>query len=147
MSIGLLGTNFSENSIEILIFSFKKMRFKMLSTKVAAILSRRRWLNFIPGNHIPTDVCTRYGMSKFLWQASHREALIFFQWYFKTKILYFHDNSKHHKIPKTHTVQQVTYMVSLHTLQATAILGCFLESVFLRISLQSSHLICWIVYQ
>ena len=31
--IGPLGTNFSENLIEILIFSFKKMRLKMLSAK------------------------------------------------------------------------------------------------------------------
>ena len=31
--------------MKILIFSFKKMRFKMSSVKVAAILSRGRWVN------------------------------------------------------------------------------------------------------
>ena len=38
--IGPLGTNFSEISIEILTFSIKKMRFKVLSAKMVAILSR-----------------------------------------------------------------------------------------------------------
>ena len=42
--IGSLGTNFSEMVIEIYIFSFKKMHLKMLSVKVAAILSRGRWV-------------------------------------------------------------------------------------------------------
>ena len=45
LSIGLLGTNFSENPIRILYFSFKKMYLKMLSAKIVAILSRGRWLN------------------------------------------------------------------------------------------------------
>ena len=39
LSIEPLGTNFSENWTKILIFSFKKMRLKMSSAKVAAILS------------------------------------------------------------------------------------------------------------
>ena len=38
--IGPLRTNFSEISIEILTFSIKKMRFKVSSAKMAAILSR-----------------------------------------------------------------------------------------------------------
>ena len=38
--IGLLGTSFSEISIGILSFSFKKMHLKMLCAKTAAILSR-----------------------------------------------------------------------------------------------------------
>ena len=42
--IGLLGTSFSEISIGILSFSFKKMHLKMLSAKTAAILSRGRWV-------------------------------------------------------------------------------------------------------
>ena len=46
--LGLLGTNFSEILIEILTFSFKKMRLKVSSAKwrpfceMAAILSRPR---------------------------------------------------------------------------------------------------------
>ena len=43
--IGLIGRNFNEIWIEILSFSFKKMRLKMLSAKMAAILSRQRWVN------------------------------------------------------------------------------------------------------
>ena len=45
LSIALLGTNFSEIWIEILSFSFKIMHLKMLSAKLAAILSRGRWVN------------------------------------------------------------------------------------------------------
>ena len=47
MSIGLLGTNFSENRIGILSFSFKKMHLKLPSVKAVAILSRGlggRWV-------------------------------------------------------------------------------------------------------
>ena len=40
LSIGPLGTNFSEILIKIQNFSFKKMHLKMLSAKMAAILSR-----------------------------------------------------------------------------------------------------------
>ena len=43
-SFDTLGTNFSEISIAILIFSFKKMRLKMSSAKVSAILFRGRWV-------------------------------------------------------------------------------------------------------
>ena len=42
LSIGLLGTSFSEIWIQILSFSFKKMHLKMLSATMAAILSRGR---------------------------------------------------------------------------------------------------------
>ena len=45
LSIGLLGTYFSEIWIGILSFSFKKMQLKMLSAKMSAILSRGRWVN------------------------------------------------------------------------------------------------------
>ena len=60
LSIGLLGTNFSENRIGILSFSFKKMHLKLSSANVAAILSRRRWLKtwsrgLTPGSIIPTS--------------------------------------------------------------------------------------------
>ena len=43
LSIRPLGTNLSEIWIEILIFSFKKMRLQMLSAKIVAIMSRGRW--------------------------------------------------------------------------------------------------------
>ena len=44
LSIGRLRTNFSEIWMGILSFSFKKMHLKMLSAKMAAILSRGRWV-------------------------------------------------------------------------------------------------------
>ena len=44
-SIGLLGTNFSEIPIWILVFSFKKMHLKLSSAEMAAILSRGSWVN------------------------------------------------------------------------------------------------------
>ena len=44
LSIGLLGTNFSEIWIGILSFSFKKMHLKMLSAKMATNFSRGRWV-------------------------------------------------------------------------------------------------------
>ena len=47
LSIWLLGTNFSEIWIEIPSFSFKKMHLQMSSAKLAAILSRGRWVNEI----------------------------------------------------------------------------------------------------
>ena len=45
LSIGLLGTNFSESWIRILSFSFKKKHLKMLSATMTAILSRGDELN------------------------------------------------------------------------------------------------------
>ena len=45
LSIGPLQTNFSENSIEIHIFLFKKMHLKMSSEKMASILSGSQWVN------------------------------------------------------------------------------------------------------
>ena len=44
LSIGLLGTYFSEIWFTFLSFSFKKMQLKMLSAKMAAIVSRVRWV-------------------------------------------------------------------------------------------------------
>ena len=44
---GFLGTNFSENRFGILSFSFKKMHLKLSFAKVAAILSRGRWVKHI----------------------------------------------------------------------------------------------------
>ena len=44
LSIGPLQTNFSENLIEIHIFAFKKMHFKM-SAKMASILSGPQWVD------------------------------------------------------------------------------------------------------
>ena len=45
LSIGPIGTNLREIWIQILTFSFKKIRLKMLSAKMVAILSRGRWVN------------------------------------------------------------------------------------------------------
>ena len=45
LSIRPLGTNFSEIWIEIQNFSFMEIHLKMLSAKLAAILSRGRWVN------------------------------------------------------------------------------------------------------
>ena len=44
LSIGPLQTNFSENLIEIHIFAFKKMHFKM-SAKMTSILSGPQWVD------------------------------------------------------------------------------------------------------
>ena len=46
LSIGLLGTNFSEIWIWILSYSFTKIDLKMSSTRMAAILSRGCWVNW-----------------------------------------------------------------------------------------------------
>ena len=45
LSIGPIGTNFSWIRIEIQNFSFRQMHLKMTSAKLAAILSRGRWVN------------------------------------------------------------------------------------------------------
>ena len=45
IAIGLLETNFSEILIGLLPFSFKKIHLKMSSAKMAAILSKGRWVN------------------------------------------------------------------------------------------------------
>ena len=45
LSIGTLGTSFSEFLIKIQNFSFTKLRPKMSSARMAAILSRGRWVN------------------------------------------------------------------------------------------------------
>ena len=45
LSIGPLGANLSEIQMEIHNFSFMKMHLKMLSAKMAAILSIGRWVN------------------------------------------------------------------------------------------------------
>ena len=45
LSIGPIGTNFSEIWMGILSFSFTKMHFKMSSVRMAAILSREGWIN------------------------------------------------------------------------------------------------------
>ena len=47
MSIGPLRTNFCEILIKMQNFSFMEMHLKMLSAKVAAILSRGTWVKFI----------------------------------------------------------------------------------------------------
>ena len=45
--IGLIGTNFSEIWIEINTFSIKKMHFKNVAWKIAAILSQPQCVNFL----------------------------------------------------------------------------------------------------
>ena len=45
LSIGPLGTNFSEIRMKIQNFSFMKMHLKMSPSKMATILSRGRWVN------------------------------------------------------------------------------------------------------
>ena len=60
LSIGLLGTNFSEIWIGILSFSFKNNYLKMSSVKMAAILSRERWVKKRKLlNNIPPSTCTQ----------------------------------------------------------------------------------------
>ena len=49
LSIGLMGTNFSEIRIGILLFSFRKMHLKLLYAKMAAI-SYRGWVKGKPWN-------------------------------------------------------------------------------------------------
>ena len=48
LSIGPLGTNFSEILIKMNNYSFKKMHFQMSSAKMVAILSRGRWVKLQP---------------------------------------------------------------------------------------------------
>ena len=50
--IALPGTNFSEIQIWIRSISFKKMHLKLSSTKMAAILFRRRWVNWTLRNKL-----------------------------------------------------------------------------------------------
>ena len=56
LSIRLLGINFSEIWSEILLFSFKKMHLKMSSAKMVAILSRGRWVHYLPTLHLQLHV-------------------------------------------------------------------------------------------
>ena len=79
--IGPLGTNFSENLIEILAFSLKKMRLKVSSAKLAAILSRPQCVKYqsiIPisfrftspalGDHVITHVSVgKLKLSQWQW--------------------------------------------------------------------------------
>ena len=60
-----LGTYFSEIWIGILSFSFKKMQLKISSAKLAAILSRGRWVNShcrflaLKLRHVLLVICTK----------------------------------------------------------------------------------------
>ena len=74
--IGYLGTNFSEILIAILSFSFKKMHLKMSSAKMAAILSRGRWVKkAISSLSYPADLGEVLSMIVFViscrWTAVH----------------------------------------------------------------------------
>ena len=66
LSIGLLGTYFSEIWIGILSFSFKKMQLKMSSAKIAAILSTGRWVKD-QGWPVPTTVSIRSDLNFNIW--------------------------------------------------------------------------------
>ena len=48
LSTGLPGINFSESWIRILSFSYKKINLKMSSARMAAILSRGKWIKLAP---------------------------------------------------------------------------------------------------
>ena len=65
LSIGPLGTNFSEILIEILTFSFKKMRLKVSFVK---------WRPFCIGLNVLTDMCS-FEVS-FLWRIYTYEMLV-----------------------------------------------------------------------
>ena len=53
-----LGTNFSENLIEILIFSFKKMRLKVSSVKTQAKKAGCFSLQYSPNSHLMHTQCS-----------------------------------------------------------------------------------------
>ena len=62
LSIGLLGTNFSEYGIKILLFSFKKMQLKLSSAKMAAILARGRYSR---GLEVDNPLVSLFGAGSF----------------------------------------------------------------------------------
>ena len=61
LSIGLVGTNFSEILIKNKTFSFKKMHLKMSSTQLVAILSRGRWVKWDDLVYHRPEEYRRYG--------------------------------------------------------------------------------------
>ena len=75
LSIGPLGTNFREILIKIHTFSFKKMQQKMSSAKLAAILSKGKWVNPWSRHHHPC-------MGKTFWVEFQRVPLKFHTKYF-----------------------------------------------------------------
>ena len=75
LSVGLVGTNFSEIGIGILLFSFKKMYLKLSSATIAAILSRGRWVNLSDvqrqsreGDTSTTNRYLKHQMIKWAWK-------------------------------------------------------------------------------
>ena len=64
LSIGPLGINFGKISIEIQNFSLMKMYLKILSVKMAAILSRGRWANHWAMGHL------LYILANWLWHST-----------------------------------------------------------------------------
>ena len=68
LSIGPLETHFSEILIEIHTFSFRKMRFKMSSAKLAPILSRVKWVN---GKGTVTGYTSSCHLIKGIWWRSN----------------------------------------------------------------------------
>ena len=72
LSIGSLGTNFSEISIKILTFSFKRMRFKVSSAKRRPFclgLNVLKWINVI---HFVSDIVNNI----FIAEASDNDQLV-----------------------------------------------------------------------
>ena len=61
LSVGLLGTNFHDLRIGIQSFSFKKMHLKVSSAKIAAILSRGRWVNSSQSHDAIIELCQNNG--------------------------------------------------------------------------------------
>ena len=79
-----IGTNFIETWIRILSFSFKKMHLKMSSAKMAAILSKGRWVIMPPGlSYIPRIVHTDRDLLCLSWCGTHRYPLSLLHWYIK----------------------------------------------------------------
>ena len=76
LSIGLLGTNFSENRIGILPFSFKKMHLKLSSAKVTAILSRGRWVKIHSKHHSSQNPNKPFGIRMRCW-VWHKHSMLF----------------------------------------------------------------------
>ena len=83
LSIGPLGTNFSEILIEIYIFSFKKMRLKMLSAKwwpfclSLSVLSHHPWciLWSLPILHWGSHNSHSFLTGPYLWSLRTRQSI------------------------------------------------------------------------
>ena len=82
LSIEALGTNLTEIWIEIVTFSFKKMRFKMSIAKMAAIFSRGTWVNQHISDIVGCRVSKIFAMRNMITLVLH-ESASFFAIYFE----------------------------------------------------------------